>query len=321
MACPQASLERNAENPRITSFAKRHSSNHDFAIEFAFSLHDNLVQNNIDAGQATYLLAEILSAAVPALCVRGAYNRSVHPWLPSRAMYASAQEQQTLQADCMARLVRCCLATGLYNEEHALLRQIWLDARIADAPTLQHVFLPYLKQLLMVMHDYLIPLTTQSYQWQFQQVISLFIIRYIGREPTTPSADFTCPPLGCAGPTRPYGCATCLELDAFLVDPYRETADVRGGIDAPEHVAAQIQGTDYLQMTTVSHSAEQMTSTIRITKNKMKTEEPDVRHEMWKERVLKANDLIQAICKDEQWAMLLGDRYDECMGLKAIRTG
>ena len=255
---------------------------------------------------------------MPSLCVRGAHNWSLHPWFPSRALCTSEQDLQALQADRLARLVRCCLTAGLYNEEHALLRHVWLDAGVADAPTLQHVFLPYLKQLLIVMHDYRIPLTTQSYQWQFQQVISLFIIRYIGKEPTVLSADFTCPPLGCAGPTRPYGCATCLELDAFLTDPYRKTADVTGGIDAPEHVAAQIQGTDYLQMTVISHSAEQMTSTIRIMKNKIKNEQPDARHDLWKERVIKANDLIQAICGDEQWKMLLGDRYDECMGLKAV---
>ncbi len=221
----------------------------------------------------------------------------------------------------MARLVRCCLTVGLYNEEHALLRHIWLDAKFADAPTLEHVFLPYLKQLLVVMHDYFVPLTTQIYQWQFQHIISRFITLYIGREPTPLSPDLICPPLGCATLTQPYGCPICLQLDAFLVDPHRRSADITGGIDAPEHVAAQIQGTDHLQMAVTSHSAEHMQSTIQITKNVIKTEEPDVRHDLWKERVIKANDLIQAICGDEVWKLLLGDRYDECMGLKAVRTG
>lgn len=309
-----------AEISRIVSFAKKHCSNHKFAIEFAFSLYDDLVQDNINAGQAKYLLTQILSAAVPAICVRGPDNWSLGAWFPCRASDTSARGRQIIQADRMSRLLRCCLTVGLYNEERQLLRHIWLDAKEADAPTLQHVFLPYLTQLLLVMHDYRIPMKTQSYQWQFQQVLSLFIIRYIGKEPRIISADFTCPPLGCSSPTKPYGCKTCLDLEAFLTDPYRQMADVTGGIDAPEHVAAQIQGTNYLQMTVISHSAERMTSTIRITKSKRKSEEPDARHDLWTERVIKANDLIQAICGDEQWKLLLGDRYDECMGLKMVRT-
>ena len=309
-----------AEISRIVSFAKRHCSNHKFAIEFLFSLYDELVKRDIDAGQAKFLLAEVLSAAVPALCVRGPDNWSLKPWVSFGTSDTSPRGQQTLQAYRMARLLRCCLTARLHKEERALLRHIWLDATEADAPTLQYVFLPYLKRVLMMMHNYDIPMTTPIYQWQFQRVISLFILRYIGKEPTAISADFTCPPLGCSGPTKPYGCRTCLNLDAFLTDPFRQTADVTGDADAAEHVAAQIQGKNYLQMTVISDSAKQETSTVRITKDERKTEEPNVRHNLWRERVVKANDMIQAICGDEQWKLLLGDKYDECMGLKAVRT-
>lgn len=276
----------------------------------------------MDAGSAKFALAEILSAAIPALCAQDGRHWSYYHRLPLPASTkAPDQDQNLLQADRIARLVGCCLTVGLRTEKHALLRHIWLSASVADAPTLQHVFLPYLKNLLLVMRELRIPLTTQSYQWQFQQVISLFIIRFISQEPTPLSPDLTCPPLGCASPARPYGCSTCLELDAFLVDPHRKTADVTGGIDAPEHVAEQIQGTDYLQMTVTSHSAEEMKSTIRITKNVTKPEEPDARHDLWVGRVIRANDAIQAICGDEDWKLLLGDKYDECMNLKAVRPG
>ena len=275
----------------------------------------------MDAQSVRYALAEILDSAVPALCAGGARNWAIHNALPIAPSFdLNTQDQLTLQADSMARLIRCCLTVGGYNEEHALLRYMWVGASVADPQSLQHLFLPYLKDLLSVMHDHRVPLTTQSYQWQFQHVISLFIIRYIGQEPTPPFIDFTSPPLGCASPKNPYGCPTCLELDAFLVDPHQQTADITGGIDAPEHVAAQIQGTDDLQMTVVSHSAESMTCTLRITK-KIKSEDIDVDHESWKARVITANDLIQAVCGDDQWKILLGDKYDECMGLQMVMTG
>ncbi|CAD6571107.1 MAG: hypothetical protein ASARMPRED_004203 [Alectoria sarmentosa] len=306
---------------RIIDFAKRHSSHLAFALEFAFSLYDELVANTMDTGFARYALAAILSIAIPTLCMQGSHDWSLpQGFQNSASVNTLSQNSQMLQADRMARLVRCCLTVGLYNEEHALLRHMWVIASVADTPTLRHVFLPYLKLLLVVMQDHFIPLTKQSYQWQFQQVISLFITHFIGKEPKPLSVDLNCPPLGCANPKRPYGCPTCLELDAFLVDPHQKSADVKGGIDAPEHIATQIQGTDYLQMTVMSHSAAEMLSTIRITKNIAKPEEPDVRHDLWKEKVVKANDMIQAICGDAEWKILLGDKYDECMGLKAVRV-
>ena len=96
--------------------------------------------------------------------------------------------------------------------------------------------------------------------------------------------------------------------------------DITGDMDAPEHVAARIQGREYLQMAVVSSSAETSESTVRITKTVIKTEEPGARHDLWAERVVKANDLIQAVCGDEEWKVLLGDKYDECMGLKLVMT-
>lgn len=275
----------------------------------------------MDVGFAAFALAETLSAAVAALCFPGNFNWPHHqpPPLPG-SVKAPNYDQKSLQADRMARLVRCCLTVGLHTEEYALLQHFWHFANTADAPTLQDVYLPYLKNLLQVMHDYSIPLTTPTYQWQFQQVISLLITRYIGPEPPPLPPDLSCPPLGCASPTRPYPCSTCLELDAILVDPRLKTGEVVGNIDAPEHIATQIQGTDYLQMTVLTHSSEQMTSTIRITKNITKPEELDERYELWKKRVIKANDMIQGICGDELWKLLLGDRYEEIMQLKAVRT-
>ena len=310
----QAMSRCTAEISRILTFAQKHSSNYKFTIEFAFSLCDAIVKKTIETGRAKYILTGFLSSAVPGLCLRGPENWSLQPWCPFSAS-TSTLEKSTIHADRMVRLLRCCRVVGLYTEEHLLLRHYYLDADLADAATLQNVFLPYLKGLLNMMHTHCIPLTEESYQWQFQQVLSNFIVRYIGVEP---SANFTYAPLGCAGATNPYACFICFALDAFLVDPRLETTDVFGGIDTPEHLTTQLQGTDHLQMTVTSHSAEHMTSTVRITKTKAKVEEPDPEHDLWRERAIKANDMIQDICGDETWKKVLGDKYHELMGLKAV---
>lgn len=308
---------RTAETSRILDFSKRHSSNHRFTIEFAFSLYDAIVENSIDIGRAKTLLAGILSFSVPKLCVRSPLNWSLQPWCSSPAV-TSARDKCTLHADRMVRLLYCCLAVGLYNELHLLLWHYYLDAHIADVDALQFIFLPYLKQLLTLMHDYRIPLTTQSYQWQFQQIISSFIANYIGMEPLRPRGNFSWPPLGCTPSTTLYGCPTCKDLDAFLADPHRQTADIPGPIDAPEHLTARLEGTDHLHMTVIVRSTVDLLTATRITKIKPSTEAVDAIHDQWRERVIKVNELTQDICGDEQWKELLGDWYSHCMELKAV---
>lgn len=172
-----------------------------------------------------------------------------------------------------------------------ILRHFWLDACSADVATLQQVFLPYLEKLLAVMHDWRIPFTTPSHQWQFQQILFRFITLYIGKEPTTPSSsssDLICPPLGCVSVAYPYGCPVCRQLDAFLVDPHAESADITGDTDTLEYIASGIQEKEYLRMTVLTPDPEPIpASKVRITKHLIKPEElPDQRHEMGKVKVV-----------------------------------
>ena len=306
-ARPQSRTRRTAEISRILAFATKHSSNCKFTIELALSLYDAIGRKSIDIGRAKYLLAGLLPAAMPYLCLRCRDNWSLQPRCPSPA---STSNKYTLHADRMVRLLCCCLVAGFDTEERLLLQHYYLDALMADAATLQNLFLPYLKRLLKMMHAYRIPLTKDCYRRQFQQVLTYFIIRYIGAEPPELPADFTRLRLGCK---QPSGCITCLALDAFLVHPYRQTTVVFGGIDAPEHLTTQLQGADHLEMAVTSLSVTTMTSTIRVMKTKAMSD-----HDRWRERVIKANDMIQDICRDEKWKMLLGDKYDECMGLKRV---
>ena len=313
----QSRSRRTAEISRILVFAERHSSNHRFTIEFAFSLYDGIVEKTMDIGRAKSLLAGILSFSVPKLCVRSQFNWSLQPWCSSPAL-TSARDKCTLHADRMARLLYCCLAVGLYNELHLLLWHYYLDAHMADVYALQFIFLPYLKRLLKMMHDYRIPLTTQCYQWQFQQIVSTFIVNYIGMEPLRPRGNFSWPPLGCTPSTEPYGCPTCKDLDAFLADPRRQTADISGPIDAPEHLTARLEGKDHLHISVIVRSTEDLLSATRITKTKPSTEMADAIHDRWRERVINVNELLQDICGDEQWKELLGDWYSYCMELQGV---
>ena len=244
-------------------------------------------------------------------------------------LYTSEQDQQTTRADRMAHLIRCCLSTGLFSKEGALLSHFLVAASTADVPLLRNIFLPYLKQLPKLMDDWHIALTTPLYQSQFQKIVSRFVALYVCKEPTPPSSyslDLTCPPLSCASVTNPFGCIFCIQLDIFLGDPRTQAADFGGGIDIVEHIADQVHGINYLSvMTTITPSAdptqpmESDSHTIRITKHSPHWgQDPNPRHELWNKRFIKAKGMLHAICGDEEWKLLLGEKYDECMRLEAV---
>ena len=310
MSCSQAKSRRRADICRILVFVKRHRSSCEFIIDFVFSLYDQIVLKKIDEEPGYSVLAETLSAAVPWLRLR-----SANCWSLRRH---TTQDQQIAHADRMVRLLHCCISSGLEDEEKKLLEHFWLDAQAADATTLYHVFLPYLKKLLDMMHINHIPLTSQPYQNQFQQVMTYFIARYIGREPPRQLADLAYPILGCGTQDKPFECRPCLDLDVFLVDADKHIWTVSVDTDISNHLANQIKGFNYLQMTVLLQDIEGQRCTTQFTKTRMLPREDDM-HMLWRWRAVYMSRLMQEICGDEQWRLLLADRYDECTQLRAVR--
>ena len=86
--------------------------------------------------------------------------------------------------------------------------------------------------------------------------------------------------------------------------------EIAGDINTPEHIATQIRGKDFVQMSVVPSSVKEQKCTMRITKTKKEE------YDAWRARVLAAGDTTRAIYKYEEWKMLLGDRYREIMVLK-----
>ena len=255
---------------------------------------------------------------MPQLCLRHPDNWCLRPKYPSAAP-TSPCDLNTMHVDRMVRLLRCCFMTGRHNEELLLLRHYRMAAQIADAPTLQSLFFPYLKRLLQMMNEYGHPRTIKGYHFQFQEVLSHFIVRYIGMEPLGSSADFTCPTLGCAAATAPLGCRDCHELDAFMVHPHMRTVEIPSDSDTTAHLMAQLKGQQHLLLLVRRCRADPTTIILTISKKKKRTAPPDPYHEQWCRRVDKTDELCLTVCSKEEWRYLLGARFEELLHLKAVK--
>ena len=279
---------------------------------------------------------DVLSTAIPLIKIRATTDTRKRP-IPRSAPAADLNTEHdahphlqpdrwSVTADRLIDVLNCCINLDLHDEEWHFLRQMWIEASIADAQSLQHIFLPFIKRLRHTMFDHDIPPNKDNYQWLFQQTISLFIIRYIGKEPFNP-LNSTLPRMGC-GKQKRY-CRGCTDLDDFLMHPDIRSVDIVGTGDIRAHVMSHLNYGDvyspthvgYLEAKTLYSEIDMANPnarhTLRVTKWFTQPTSPD--HAAWTERVYAANDMIQDIARDEEWKLLLGERYDECMGLKAVK--
>ena len=264
------------------------------------------------------------------ITIRSATTHIKHPIVgleTLRDANHSPQSRWSVSPDCLADLLDCCINLNLKEEEFRILQQLWLETSSADAEALQYFFLPFVKRLRQIMQDHNISPSTRNYPnylFLFQQTISMFIIRYIGKEPFLP-VNAALPYMGC-GKQKIY-CHGCSDLDDFLQHPEGLAGDIIGNGEMREHVKSRLLHGElcspthvgYLDSKTILTGTEpsnpEAVHTLRV--NKWFTR-PIIPEYAWKQRVYAANDMIQDIAKDEEWKLLLGDKYDECMQLRAV---
>ena len=91
-------------------------------------------------------------------------------------------------------------------EEHDLLLKITLEACNADNRALEVVFMPFLKDLRQVMDAFKIPFASTEYQNVYENIVALFVSRFVETEPPRP-INHACPKAGCGA------CRDCEDLN------------------------------------------------------------------------------------------------------------
>ena len=223
-------------------------------------------------------------------------------------------DRWSLAGNRIAHLIGCCLISGLKDEENRLLDTIASEASSADDRTLKDNLMPFLRTLRQIMEQNSVPLTTQVYQDLFQYIIALFIIGYVKMEPPHP-ANQTCPKAGCGAGRQ---CQDCWDLDDFLRHPSKKCWNLTTTGQRRDHVEHRVLGSQssYFRCETIRN--RHAPHTLKVTKTL--SEAWEASHSAWLDRCTQAQETLAAI-GHEALKQLLGNKYNECIELRAVKHG
>ena len=214
----------------------------------------------------------------------------------------------------IARLIDCCLASDLKDEEKYLLNRIASEASNADDRTLDVVLMPFLQSLRQTMEQNRVPFTTLDYRNLFRYIIALFISECVKMEPPRPMNQI-CPKAGCGTGRQ---CQDCWDLDEFLRHPSRQSWDLTTTAHRRDHVGRRVLASQspFFRCDTIKN--RHAPHTLKVTKTM--NEAWEAAHSAWLSRCAKAEKMLAAIGHDAL-QQLLGNQYNECVELRSVRYG
>ena len=271
----------------------------------------------IDPGMVCHALREVFSVMIPAFTTEnGSFpvKRRKIVQTPTTSPGGTDTDPWSLAGNRIAHLIGCCLAWGLEDEEDYLLKNIAREASSADHRTLNVILMPFLQTLRQIMEQNSIPYVREDYRYLFRYIINSFIIKYVKMEPLRP-ANQTCSNAGCGVGRQ---CQDCWDLDDFLRHPNHKSWDLTTTGQRRDHVERRVLGSQSPCFRCDTIENPHAPHTLRVTKTLNEVWEAS--HRAWLRRVTHAKAMLVAIGHDAL-EQLLGDKYDECVELRAVRQG
>ncbi len=191
---------------------------------------------------------------------------------------------------------------GLKDEMDQLIAKLKQEAGRADSVALAQVMIPSLRNLPQVMHDQAIPLVKEDYQELCKQVVSLYVFRYVRREPQRPP-NWVCPKKGC-------GCKECVHLDLFLNSPTRQTMGFTTTGPKRNHIEDRVRGLNEIRTSTKKND--------RASHTLILMDWWQSSHDAWSSRCSSALVSVMGVGTNNL-KQLLGDKYDALVDLRQVK--
>lgn len=285
----------------------RHGYNSAFAAEFIACVCEKQADNKISREVAIIGLLKVLATMIPAFSFDSAQMPTKRRRMDQTTWTNNNQGEARwpLSGDRIAEVFSHCLSMGLKDEMDQLVAKLKQEAGKADSVALEQVLMPFLRNLPQVMRDQDIPLVTENYQELFKQVISLYVFRYVRREPQRPP-NWACPKKGC-------GCKDCVHLDLFLSSPTRQTMEFTTTGPKRNHIEDRVRGLNEICTSTKMNGRAPHTLILTKTMDWWKSS-----HDAWSNRCSLALASINSIGIDNL-KQLLGDKYDELVDMRQVK--
>ncbi|MCJ1436898.1 hypothetical protein MMC27_006280 [Xylographa pallens] len=292
----------------VLPFVKSHVSNSSFAIAFFACLFRAGESGSLDTEVVTNVFADVLSDFLDdfKLEYQVASNKRVRytEALPHRRTEIIGKPPTIMvAADDIVMLIGYCISLKNSKAINRILRRIRKDATTIDTSAFHDLLVPILKGLLRKLQRLGVPLVLPQYQSFFQDILDLYIQRYVGMEPYGES-NWTRPPIGC-------GCAECRQLDHFLADPDNQEETYVLPPARRAHLHQRIGNS-------CKHETKQISLTATLVVTKIENP-PQTSIWSWMQRRNEAIQNFKVIGTREAVQEILGDRYRDLRTFRAIR--
>jgi len=204
-------------------------------------------------------------------------------------------------------LVLChCQSLSLITELNLLVSNLAEEARATNLVRFDLIFLPFLKVLGSTIQELGIVVQMSPLQSLFQQVLSIYLERYVQPEPQR-SMDWSRPTVVC-------DCQDCSSLNRFLANPTQRTHRFTINGKRRDHVFSKVADTGIDHVVDPTGSCHSLI----LSKNEKYFE---LMHKAWKDRCTVAKNQLRAIDTEVGLKPLLAGLYDPILSLSIVSGG
>ncbi|KAH0545386.1 hypothetical protein FGG08_000527 [Glutinoglossum americanum] len=294
---------------QVLPFVKVNVSNTAFTMAFLTKLFEAGEGGKIDKSVVTNVFRDTLLELIPEfeLSFDSANNKRQKtindpgdPPSPKSNLCLPIPLVRVMNGHNAANLVGQCISLGLDSETHEILNKLTFESQNTYPSVFESMLLPFLKQLVAVLQKTNAHLHDIRYQHFAQQLLNAYICRFVRTE----TRDWLRPHYGC-------GCDDCNQLDRFLSDERFGSVSFSMVRKRREHIASRLPVSRYSIVTMKTSSPYWLVIS--------KTDEGCLSVVKWKERCEKALGWIKGLGTEEELRGVLGLKYEEIVGLSAVR--
>ncbi|KAL8790514.1 MAG: hypothetical protein Q9195_006345 [Heterodermia aff. obscurata] len=290
----------------ILPFVKKHASDTTFSIAFLVLLFEAERDGATNDGVARNIFRDVLADLIPT------FKMDIDAHSPKKARHHYSMEGDTestqsrassIDANDIASLLDYCRTMQLTDEKFAIMDQLLELSKTIDPSGFSDVFIPLLARLVKLSQVNDIDLNEIISKACFQNVLTVYVQRYIGLESAQPR-DWAQSCAKCS-------CEDCQRLSQFMMNPSEKVGKFAMAERRRRHLEYKLHDTG-CTLDTVRQGSPH---TLVVTKTLKKW------HEFlkgWKSRCKLASESFRII-GTKAIEEIFGEHYEEFVSFKAVK--
>ncbi|KAI9715470.1 MAG: hypothetical protein M1812_005946 [Candelaria pacifica] len=304
---------------KILPLTKNNISDKAFVMQFVHGLIEAGQERKLDKAVVENVFRDLLEDLIATFTLKddkpsnkrqkvdnSTSSRPSYPQTTHSSSVRTAQPAKVvaLRGTDMAYLFGYCDDFGWHIEKETILDRFKREADALDPSQSGTTIIRFLEQLLDVLIQRNIPLSSQRYQRCFQSLTSLYIRGHVGMEPARPRISNSIRPCD----RQRDICVVCKDFEKFLADTTRASYKFTGKESLRNHLQKRLPSYGY-KIDTLRRGSPY---TLVVTKLEVEWMNE---HNQWKKRCNKTAGEI----RDMGFEQILGPKFYDVMAMKDVQ--